>query len=192
MRGGLTTDRDGRGMKRRSGGWRKAGVALTGALFFAMFWVAGPQTLQAEEKSAAVLKAEELMDLVGTEELAQQIIGPTMDQVAAIFTHVNPEQGHLIKYLLKKHVVPEMEGRIPEFIGLSARLYAEHFTAAELEEMIAFYETPLGQKVIAKLPIIQQQSAELGGLWAERVAVDAIEKLGPVIDEYELQQPRRN
>ena len=63
---------------------------------------------------------------------------------------------------------------------------------SELEEMIAFYETPLGQKMIAKLPVIQQQSAELGGLWAERVAVDAIEKLGPVIDEYELQQPRRN
>ena len=192
MRGDSTYGQDGRGMKRCSAGWRKAGVALAGALFAVTLWVAGPQSAIAQDKSAAVLRAEELMDLMRTEDLAQQIIGPTMEQVADIFTHANPEQGHLIKYLLKKHVVPEMEGRIPEFVGLSARLYAEHFTAAELEEMIAFYETPLGQKMIDKLPVLQQQSAQLGGLWAERVTMDAIEKLGPVIEEYELQQPWRN
>ena len=190
MRGGSTSGQDGRGMKRRSASWRKASATFAGALFVAALWVAGPQSALAQDKSGAVLRAEELMDLMGTEELARQIVGPTMDQIADIITHANPDQGHLIRYLLKKHLAPEMENRLPEFVGLSARLYAEHFTEAELEELIVFYQTPVGQKVIAKLPILQQQAMQLGGLWAERVAMDAYEKFLPVLKEYELQEPQ--
>jgi len=37
----------------------------------------------------------------------------------------------------------------PEYV----RVYSEVFTERELREMIAFYETPLGQKMLDKLPV---------------------------------------
>ena len=36
----------------------------------------------------------------------------------------------------------------------SADIYAKRFTAAELKQMVAFYRTPVGRKVAAKLPEI--------------------------------------
>ena len=43
-----------------------------------------------------------------------------------------------------------------------AEIYASEFTAAELNEMTSFYETPVGQKVAESLPALAQRTAQLG------------------------------
>lgn len=42
------------------------------------------------------------------------------------------------------------------------RLYAEEFTERELNDMVAFYRTPLGQKMLEKMPEIMTRSMEIG------------------------------
>ena len=42
------------------------------------------------------------------------------------------------------------------------RIYAEEFTEPELRALTAFYRTDVGQKSIAKLPILMKRGAELG------------------------------
>ena len=42
-----------------------------------------------------------------------------------------------------------------------ARLYAEVFTEAELREMIAFYQTPLGRRMLQTMPQLMVRSAEI-------------------------------
>ncbi|MDB6143398.1 MAG: hypothetical protein JWP80_2442 [Pseudomonas sp.] len=41
------------------------------------------------------------------------------------------------------------------------KLYTSNFTEAELKDLIAFYQSPLGKKVQAKMPELAQQSAQL-------------------------------
>jgi hypothetical protein len=41
------------------------------------------------------------------------------------------------------------------------KLYTANFTEAELKDLIAFYKSPLGVKVQAKMPELAQQSAQL-------------------------------
>ncbi len=41
-------------------------------------------------------------------------------------------------------------------------LYASEFTESELKELIAFYKTPIGQKILIKLPAITTRSMEIG------------------------------
>ena len=190
MRGDLTCGQDGPGSKRRSGGWRKAGVALAGALFFAAFSLASPQAPQAEEKSPVVIKAERLMALTGAEGMIQQMIGPSIDQITDIIIQANPTDGPAIRDLMNEVFLPEFRNRLPEYMELSARIYAQHFTEAEIDELIAFYETPLGQKMIAKFPVLTQESMQVGGLWAQQVARDAYNKLLPKLKERGLQEPR--
>ena len=190
MRGDLTTSLHGRGMRRRFGGWRKAGVAIAGAFFFVAVSFAGPQTLQAEEKPLAVVKAERLMDLFGAESTIEQMIVPMIDQITGIIIQANPSDGPVIRELMNDYFLPEFKNRLPEYMELSARLYAEHFNEAELDELIAFYETPLGQKMIAKFPVLTQESMQLGGLWGQQVAMDAYNKLLPKLKKRGLQEPR--
>jgi hypothetical protein len=42
-----------------------------------------------------------------------------------------------------------------------AKLYADTFTEAELKEIDAFYETPAGQKAVAKLPTLMQVGGQI-------------------------------
>ena len=42
-----------------------------------------------------------------------------------------------------------------------AKLYADAFTQAELKEIIAFYETPAGQKALAKIPGLTQVGGQV-------------------------------
>ena len=54
------------------------------------------------------------------------------------------------------------------------RIYDRHFTAAELRELCAFYETPVGRRILRAQPSIARESmaagAEWGKLLGERVA----------------------
>jgi len=42
-------------------------------------------------------------------------------------------------------------GKVKEF---NSRVYTESFTEAEIEELVDFYKTPLGQKMLTKMPVI--------------------------------------
>jgi len=45
-----------------------------------------------------------------------------------------------------------------DYIGL----YTDAFTEQELHQLIQFYSTPLGRKVIEKMPVLMEQSMQLG------------------------------
>ena len=51
-----------------------------------------------------------------------------------------------------------------------AAIYARNFTAAELREVTAFYRTPVGQKMLQKLPAITQESMVVGQRFGQSVA----------------------
>ncbi|MDB6047285.1 MAG: hypothetical protein JWR17_31 [Pseudomonas sp.] len=41
------------------------------------------------------------------------------------------------------------------------KLYTANFTEQELKDLVAFYQSPLGKKVLTKMPELTQQSAQL-------------------------------
>ncbi len=41
------------------------------------------------------------------------------------------------------------------------KLYTANFTESELKDLVAFYQSPLGKKVMTKMPELAQQSAQL-------------------------------
>ena len=165
-------------------------LTAAAAFVFAAVSITAPQTLEAEEKPPAVVKAERLIGLFGADSTIEQMIVPMIDQITGIIIQANPEDGPVIRELMNEYFLPEFKNRLPEYMELSARLYAEHFTEAEIDELIAFYETPLGQKMIAKFPVLTQESMQLGGLWGQQVALDAYNKLLPKLKERGLQEPR--
>ena len=50
-----------------------------------------------------------------------------------------------------------------------APLYAARFSKAELEQLLAFYESPVGRHVVAEQPAVAQESQQLGVRWGTRV-----------------------
>ncbi|MEH2163945.1 MAG: DUF2059 domain-containing protein [Nostoc sp.] len=56
-------------------------------------------------------------------------------------------------------------------------LYKKYFTNEEIKQLIAFYETPVGQKAITTLPQIVQDSNLIGIKYGTAVAKRALKKL---------------
>ena len=65
-----------------------------------------------------------------------------------------------------------MNARVNEIIDQVAALYARNFTAAELNEVVAFYRGPTGQKFIQKLPLITQESMVIGQRFGQSIAAE--------------------
>jgi len=48
-----------------------------------------------------------------------------------------------------------------------AKIYASDFTEQELKDLVTFYKTPLGQKLLAQEPKTVQASMAYMGQWAQ-------------------------
>ena len=51
-------------------------------------------------------------------------------------------------------------------------LYAKYFTRDEIAGMLAFYDTPLGRKAIATMPLLLQDGTKVGQQWAAELVPD--------------------
>lgn len=57
-----------------------------------------------------------------------------------------------------------------------ADIYMESFTEAEIDKILEFYHTPVGEKMVASLPEITKKGMELGQAWGM--------KLQPIMAKY--------
>lgn len=97
-----------------------------------------------------------LMELVETEKMGTQIMN------------------HLRLTLTKRRSkVPwdafMAEFDMNEFIEMVIPIYERHFTHDEIEQLIAFYESPIGKKMIKVQPQIVTESMTAGQEWAKRL-----------------------
>lgn len=56
------------------------------------------------------------------------------------------------------------------------KLYTTNFSESELKDLVAFYQSPLGKKVLEKMPQLTQQSAQMTQAKLES-AVPVVNKL---------------
>ena len=64
-----------------------------------------------------------------------------------------------------------------ELLDALVRVYARAYDLSELEGLVAFYKSPLGQRVIALQPGLLQESTEAGQVWGERIGAAVGEQL---------------
>jgi hypothetical protein len=56
-------------------------------------------------------------------------------------------------------------------------IFDKNFTDDEIKQLTVFYKTPLGQKVVTQMPVVMQQSAQLGQTWGAQVGARVAERI---------------
>lgn len=74
-------------------------------------------------------------------------------------------------------IMEAMNAKLDTFMDATAIVYANQFTAAEMREIAAFYRTPIGQKLLQKLPIVMQQTMQVGQKFGESLGRDLEDKI---------------
>jgi hypothetical protein len=158
-----------------------AGAAKMALLALVVIAVAGP--VQAEPKgkqqkqeqgppepSANAMKmTREILDLKHTAMLFEPMVPGVIERVRIMHLQTNPQLKKELDDVatsLRKVFAP----RVAELMNDIARLYASSFTEGELKEILTFYRTPTGKKVIEEEPqIFDDAMAGLKG-WQEKFA----------------------
>jgi hypothetical protein len=68
-------------------------------------------------------------------------------------------------------VAKKFAGRQKEIGDGMAHIYASEFTEQELQQLVTFYKSPLGQKLIRNEPIAIQHSMSYMNQWAQNFAL---------------------
>lgn len=114
------------------------------------------QPISARADEASHRKAAEaLLGMMGMETL----LGQSVDQMLAIQVQQNPAlapfQGQMKTFL----------GKYMSWASLKddmTTVYMGEFSEAELNDLIKFYQTPLGKKTVQRMPALMAKGAEMG------------------------------
>lgn len=151
--------------------WR--GVRLT--VIAATLVLAGPAL--AQQPSASSLKmAGEISKLTGADEVFAPLIPGVIEQARLFFVQQDPtltNDATAVANELRK----ELEPRLQEVYSKVTQIYASHFTEPELKEILAFYTSPAGKKLLAEQPKVVDESLKFAQEWSASLSDEVIGKM---------------
>ena len=144
-------------------------------LFLAL--LAGATAASARDQSdQSLADARHLVAMVCPPRLLEQIMLFTAGVYEKAFITANPDAAPRVRQVMVELFIPELRDHFGELAGDIARLYAANFTDGELKQLIAFYETPLGQKLVQSESRMSDAMPAVGAAWAARAMLDIVRK----------------
>lgn len=138
--------------------------------------LAAASPAQAQQPSAnAIALAKEIIIVKGGNSIYDPVVPQIIDRARSIFLQSNPLLGKDLNEVAAK-LRTELTSRTAELLNDGARLYASKFTEQELKDVLAFYKSPVGRKVVAQEPAILDQSSSNMDDWANKLADEVIGK----------------
>jgi len=137
--------------------------------------VSAPGAAQQKPSPAAIAAAKELLILKKGDLYFNLVPDGVVEKVKNVFFPTNPNLGNELNEVaakLKKHYEP----RRAELLNNIAQFYAERFSEQELKALIAFYKSPVGQKMVTDEPQIIDRSVQYAENWGNDLSDDVMSK----------------
>ena len=120
--------------------------------------------------------ANKLIKITGATNLFDPLIAGVIEQAKTPFLQQNPalqKDLNEIAAKLRKDLAP----RFSELTNKVATLYATRFTEPELKQILTFYQSPVGQKLLQRQPQIIDNSMKFAQDWAGKLSDQVIEMM---------------
>jgi uncharacterized protein len=122
---------------------------------------------QDNQDSTKLRHIRELMDLMGSGHLGMQVMKSMLDQYKKSLPDVDPQFWDDCL----KEINPN------ELVNLVVPIYAKYFTDEDILGIMAFYNSPVGKKLVEKLPSITQESMQAGVEWGQQIGEKVRQRL---------------
>jgi hypothetical protein len=155
---------------------RTLATSARAALFaLALAGMTAPAMAQ-QPSPASIAIAKELITLKGAATMFNPIVANVITAVRNQFMQTNFNLGKDLDEVSLK-LASELNPRASELFDNAAKLYAVQFTEQELKEILAFYKTPAGKKVITQEPRVLDQSLQSADEWAQKLSQEVMDKM---------------
>lgn len=125
---------------------------------------------------AQIAAAREAVEATGVADTMGDAVRLFVDEGKRTFAATNPS---LSKDLDEagEALIPQLRPRQEELMNGIAAAYARRFTVEELQQVTAFYKTPIGLKFREQQPAAQRDAFEGFREWSDRMSQEVITRL---------------
>lgn len=117
-------------------------------------------------------------------QLREQVHAGALQNLRARATRPTPEQIAAVNQSVDEQV-DEMERKYPlsQMIEDIIPVYQKHLTRSDLESMIAFYQSPIGQKILDELPAMMQETMQVASTHMQPIVEAALDNVDKKIQQ---------
>jgi hypothetical protein len=136
----------------------------------------GPAAHSQQPSATAMSTAKEIVTVTGAATLFNPLIAGVVEQAKLLFLQQNPGLSQELNEVATK-IRNDLSPRFDELVNDVARNYATRFTEQELKDLLAFYKSPAGKKLISEQPKIFDASMKFAQAWANALTDEVIAKM---------------
>ena len=131
----------------------------------------------AQQPSASSIQvAKQLIAVTGATTIFNPLIAGVVEQAKILFLQQNPALAKDLNEVATK-LRTDLQPRFSEINDEVAKLYASNFTEQELKDILAFYQSPAGKKLLTGQTKVIESSMTFAQTWANTLSDEVIAKM---------------
>jgi hypothetical protein len=119
--------------------------------------------------------ATQVVQAIGIQQVADAAMGGLRMVLVQSLAARNNQPPDKVAGIVDQILVPDLRALEPQFIAAVATSYGQAFTGPEMEQILAFYQTPVGMKLQTLTPGLTQQMVASGHAWIEQAATQVLQ-----------------
>jgi hypothetical protein len=118
--------------------------------------------------------ATQVVQAFGIQQVADAAMGGLRIVLVQSLAARNKQPQDKVAGIVDQILVPDLQALEPQFVASVADSYGHAFTTDELQQILAFYQTPTGVKLAMLIPSLTQAMVVAGHAWIERSAAQVL------------------
>lgn len=137
---------------------------------------ASPTSAIDPEKEADIRK---LLELANTKAMFNQTIGTMMSLIQKSLLQANPDdpKAQMFSNLIAQQLRGDMASQYNELVNQLVPVYDKYYTKDDIEQIIQFYQSPIGQKLLKVTPDLSRETQTIGYQWGSKIGRDVVAKV---------------
>ena len=136
--------------------------------------VASPAAFAAD--AAGIATAKQILSMTGATTVFNPLIAGVVEQSRLLYLGQNPALAADLNQIAAQ-IRKDLEPRLAELTDEIAKIYADAFTDQEMKEILAFYQSPVGKKLLDVQPKMTEATMTFAQNWANKLSEEVTAKM---------------
>jgi hypothetical protein len=118
-----------------------------------------------------------LMEVNGSKAVIVETVSSMLTSMRPLMTQAMPPGDYREKLIDLFFAKFQTKIDVNQFIQIAIPAYDKNFSHDEIKGLIAFYQSPIGQKTVSTLPKLMSELREAGQQWGRQVGQDSMKEV---------------
>ena len=149
-----------------------------------------PSAVPPKPDEATMKAAAEFVEVTQSTTIIDKLLPVVARNFSALLLRDNPGQMGQINQVMQSAFVPAFNSHIDGYKRHMAFVYATNLSREQLQQLIVFYKSPIGQAYLKVMPTIMEQTMSFAKTWMTENVGYSIGKLVPELQKANLNIPK--